>query len=78
MLGRDGSPDLSRADLRARAAELDRQIRNLTALRDTLQHVADCRAPSHMECPQFRRLLKIAARRSMASARKPKAPRKPA
>ena len=76
MLGRDGTPDLSRDDLRARAAELDRQIRNLTALRDTLQHVADCRAPSHMECPQFRRLLKIAARRGMTTARKPKAPRK--
>jgi DNA-binding transcriptional MerR regulator len=77
MLGQDGVPDLSRDDLRARASDLDRQIRNLTALRDTMLHVADCRAPSHMECPQFRRLLKIAARRGMVTARKPKPLRKP-
>ena len=69
MLGADGTPDLPRAELRARADDLDRQIRNLTALRDTLRHVADCRAPSHLECPSFRRLLKIAARRGIAASR---------
>lgn len=69
MLGTDGTPDLKRAELRARADDLDRQIRNLTALRDTMRHVADCGAPSHLECPSFRRLLKIAARRGMQASR---------
>lgn len=64
MFGRDGRPDLPRATLHARADELDRQIRQLTALRDTLRHVADCRAPSHMECPTFRRLVDMAGHRS--------------
>tara|TARA_R110001606_G_scaffold267471_1_gene416283 strand:- start:1656 stop:2069 length:414 start_codon:yes stop_codon:yes gene_type:complete len=63
MFGKDGGPDLPRAELRARADALDRQIRNLTALRDGLRHVADCPAPSHMECPTFQRLVTVAGRR---------------
>ena len=69
MLGKDGAPDLPRAELRARADALDSQIRNLAALRDTLRHVADCRAPSHLECPRFRQLLKVASRRGIAISR---------
>lgn len=69
MLGKAGAPDLPRSDLRARADGLDQQIRNLTALRDTLRHVADCRAPSHLECPRFRQLLKVASRRGIAISR---------
>lgn len=69
MLGKGDMPDLPRAELRHRAEDLDRQIRNLSALRDTLRHVADCPAPSHLECPSFRRLLKIAARRGLATGR---------
>jgi hypothetical protein len=30
-------------------------------MRDGLRHAAACSAPSHMECPTFRRLLGIAA-----------------
>ena len=76
MLGKDGAPDLPRADLHARADALDHQIRNLAALRDTLRHVADCRAPSHLECPRFRQLLKVASRRGIAISRgNRKAPR---
>jgi DNA-binding transcriptional MerR regulator len=62
MFGRNGSPDLPRALLREKADDLDRQIRELAALRDTLRHVADCPAPSHMECPTFRRLIEVAGR----------------
>ncbi len=57
MFGTDGTPDLPRDVLRERADLLDRQIVELGALRDLLRHIADCRAPSHMECPTFRRLL---------------------
>jgi hypothetical protein len=30
-------------------------------MRDGLRHAAVCRAPSHLECPTFRRLLSAAA-----------------
>jgi hypothetical protein len=30
-------------------------------MRDGLLHAAACRAPSHMECPTFRRILKASA-----------------
>jgi hypothetical protein len=44
--------------LSAKADDLDRTIGRLAALRDGLRHAAACPAPSHMECPTFRRLLK--------------------
>lgn len=62
MFGQNGMPDLPRDVLHQKADEIDRQIQELTALRDTLRHVADCRAPSHMECPTFRRLVDVAGR----------------
>ena len=63
MFGRNGMPDLPRDTLRAKAAEVGRRIAELTALRDTLSHIADCPAPSHLECPSFRRLLAKAGQR---------------
>ncbi|WMS41471.1 helix-turn-helix domain-containing protein [Acuticoccus sp. MNP-M23] len=63
MFGKDGRPDLSRPQLHERADALDQQISELTTLRDALRHVADCPAPSHMECAKFRRLLRMAAGR---------------
>lgn len=62
MFGPNGRPDIPRAQLHARADELQRQMRDLRMLRDMLRHVADCPAPSHLECPSFRALLKGAAR----------------
>lgn len=63
MFGSNGMPNLARDRIHARADEIDEKIRELTALRDTLRHVADCPAPSHMECPTFRRLVDVAGRR---------------
>lgn len=63
MLGADDRPRLDRAQLSARADGLDRTIKRLGALRDGLRHAAACPAPSHMECPTFRRLLKVAVAR---------------
>ncbi len=57
----DGRPRIDRARLVARADELDATIRTLGAMRDGLRHAAVCRAPSHLECPTFRRLLRAAA-----------------
>jgi DNA-binding transcriptional MerR regulator len=63
MFGQGATPDLPRAALHEKADALDRRIRELAALRDTLRHVADCPAPSHLECPTFRRLVEVAGRR---------------
>lgn len=64
MFSKNGLPNLPRDAIHAKADEMDRKIRELTALRDTLRHVADCQAPSHMECPTFRRLVDVAGKRS--------------
>jgi len=63
MFGKDGSLNLPRAAVHAKADDIDRQIRELTALRNTMRHVAECRAPSHLECPKFRRLLNVTVKR---------------
>jgi DNA-binding transcriptional MerR regulator len=61
MFAPDGRPRIDRRMLAAKAEELDRTIRKLTEMRDGLRHAAACRAPSHMECPTFRRILRAAA-----------------
>lgn len=60
MFGADGRPRIDRQLLAAKADELDATIRRLGALRRGLRHAAACPAPSHMECPTFRRLLRDA------------------
>jgi len=57
----DGRPQINRQALSAKAEELDRTIVRLRAMRNGLRHAAVCRAPSHFECPTFRRLLAAAA-----------------
>jgi DNA-binding transcriptional MerR regulator len=61
MFAPDGRPQIDRRVLAAKAEELDGTIRKLSAMRDGLRHAAVCPAPSHMECPTFRRLLRGAA-----------------
>lgn len=61
MLGSDGRPQIDRQLLADKAGELDSSIRKLIAMRNGLRHAAVCSAPSHMECPTFRRLLGLAA-----------------
>ena len=59
------APMLERIDRRklmAKAEEVDAKVRSLSAVRDGLRHAAACPAPSHMECPTFRRILRAAAR----------------
>ena len=61
MFAPDGQPRIDRQVLAAKAEELDRTIRKLTEMRDSLRHAAACRAPRHIECPTFRRILRAAA-----------------
>lgn len=68
MFGNGPAAQIDRTLLSNKADELDRTIKQLSALKQGLEHAAVCPAPSHMECPSFRRLLKVAAARSGKSA----------
>ena len=61
MFGPDGRPRIDRKVLAAKADDLDTRIKELVAMRDGLRHAVECKAPSHMECPTFQRLLKAAS-----------------
>jgi DNA-binding transcriptional MerR regulator len=76
MFAPDGRPRIDREMLAAKAKELDSTIRGLSAMRDGLRHAAACPAPSHMECPTFRRILRAAATGALG-ARKARARRPP-
>jgi DNA-binding transcriptional MerR regulator len=60
MFAADGKPRIDRAQLRAKADEITGTIRRLKAMQDALRHVAACPAPSHLECPQFVRMMRLA------------------
>jgi DNA-binding transcriptional MerR regulator len=74
MFGPDGRPRIDRQMLAAKADELDETIRRLSVMRRSLRHAAACPAPSHMECPTFRRLLRAAAADARAGATKVRGP----
>ena len=71
----DSRPAIDRQMLAAKADELEATIRRLTAMRDGLRHAAACPAPSHMECPKFRRIIRAAA--SSTRSRRTRRPRRP-
>ena len=56
--------------LAAKADQLDKTIKELTAMIDGLRHAVNCRAPSHMECPTFQRLLQAAAAGKLGARKK--------
>ena len=70
MFAPDGRLRIDRRMLAAKADELDSTIRKLSAMRDSLRHAAACPAPSHMECPTFRRFLRAAASGALGAPRK--------
>ena len=78
MFSPQGEPRIDRKMLAAKAEELDKTIRKLTAMRDGLRHAAVCPAPSHMECPKFQRIVRGVAtlRRSEPPAPARTAPRR--
>jgi DNA-binding transcriptional MerR regulator len=67
----DGRPRIERQMLADKAKQLDATIRKMSALRDGLRHAAACPAPSHLECPTFRRLLGLATSRTRSPRRAP-------
>ena len=75
MFAPDGRPRIDRRMLAAKADELDRTIRKLCAMRDGLRHAAACPAPSHMQCPTFRRMLRAAGSGAIGGRKRRKSPR---
>jgi DNA-binding transcriptional MerR regulator len=70
MFAPDGRPRIDRQMLATKADELDQTIRRLSAVRDGLRHAVACRAPSHMECPTFRRILRATASGAIGERKK--------
>ncbi|MFZ5568115.1 MAG: helix-turn-helix domain-containing protein [Pseudomonadota bacterium] len=60
MFTPDKRPAIKRKMLEDKAEHIDGLVRRLRAMSRGLRHAAVCPAPSHMECPSFRRLLKAA------------------
>ena len=59
MFSADGRPNIDRTMLAAKADQVDTLIKRLQAMSNGLRHAVNCPAPSHMECPSFRRLLQL-------------------
>jgi DNA-binding transcriptional MerR regulator len=70
LFSADGRPRIDKQLLAAKADQLDKTIQELSAMRDGLRHAVACRAPSHMECPTFQRLLKAAAAGKLGARKK--------
>lgn len=64
-------PQIEKKQLSRKADELDKTIKQLTALRNGLRHAAVCPAPSHFECPKFQRVLRIALKDQCRRGLKP-------
>ncbi|MCW3847007.1 helix-turn-helix domain-containing protein [Sphingomonas sp. LB-2] len=64
MFGTGPRPEIDRALLATKAEALSRTIRQLGALKKGIEHAVRCPVPNQLECPSFRRLMKIAASRA--------------
>lgn len=51
---------IDRNKLLNKADQIDESIKRLSIMSKCLKHAAACKAPSHLECPSFRRLMKAA------------------
>jgi len=63
MFAKDGGLQIDRQKLLIKADELDETISQLIAMREGLRHAAVCPEPSHLECPKFNKMLRLASRR---------------
>jgi DNA-binding transcriptional MerR regulator len=60
MFGADGGVRIARPALAAKADEIDGLVRRLQAMSRGLRHAAECPARTHLECPTFQRLMRVA------------------
>lgn len=56
---------INRVQLKRKSIEIENKIKQLEAARSGLIHASECRAPSHMECPKFLRLLSVATKQQI-------------
>jgi len=75
MLTPSGKPRIDRSLLARKADEIDARVKQLRAVSRGLRHAAACPAPSHTECPTFRRLVKGAASGALRQLPQPLAKR---
>lgn len=78
MFEPDGRLHVDRQLLLSKADALDDTVHRLRAMSKGLRHAAACRAPSHMECPTFRRLLRAATTAGRPARKEPRPPPKTA
>ncbi|MDR3398056.1 MAG: helix-turn-helix domain-containing protein [Pandoraea sp.] len=76
MLLPQGRASIDRSRLQAKADDIDRTIRQLSALRDGLRHAAVCPAREHLACPQFQRLMRLASAKGIREMPSPPPPRR--
>lgn len=69
MFSTEGKLQVNRQFLVNKADEIEKNIERLSAVRNTLLHVAQCSAPNHMECPKFQKLLRIAGKKQAHQAK---------
>jgi MerR family redox-sensitive transcriptional activator SoxR len=72
MFAPNGKLRIDRKRLVAKANELDHRIKRLAAMRDGLRHAAECPAPTHMDCPKFTRMIRLAGAGWLRPTRRPK------
>jgi len=70
MFTPEGKLSVNRQFLVDKSKEIEKNIDQLTAVRNTLLHVAKCSASNHMECPKFQRLLKVAGKKNRKVTKK--------
>lgn len=62
MFSASGALQVDRKMLLDKANELERSIKKMLAVQETIRHVAHCPARNHFECPKFQRLLHLAGK----------------
>ncbi|WBU59058.1 helix-turn-helix domain-containing protein [Paracoccus albus] len=70
IFGKEGRPTLCRDDLHGKADDLERQMQEMRTLVAVLRHVAECPAPSHLDCPNFQRLMRVSTRAAKRRSKK--------
>lgn len=70
MFAANGRLQINRKSLLERSDRIEQDIKQLGAIRNTLEHVAKCSAPDHLACPKFQRLLKLAVKNQIRSRKK--------
>jgi DNA-binding transcriptional MerR regulator len=67
LLFKQQGPSLAidRAELKRKSKEIGDKIKKLEAAKNGLIHASECRAPSHLECPKFLRLLAVATKKQI-------------